>query len=70
MSTKLASSFYRTAGISYLRYLNLSTTYARKVVKADLRAVYGAREQLHYKVTPYAAGEAGAKDLVTAPKLE
>ena len=69
MSQPLVSSFYRTAGISYLRYLNLSTTYARRVVKQAVKPAYGKREQLHYTYTTFEAGEANKK-LITEPKLE
>jgi hypothetical protein len=32
-SGKMVSSFYRTAGISYLKYVNICTTFARQAVK-------------------------------------
>ena len=70
MSTQLTSSFYRTAGISYLRYLNLSTTYARKAVKASVRPTYGAREQLFYGYTKFENGVAHKKKVIDEPKLE
>ena len=70
MSTQLTSSFYRTAGISYLRYLNLSTTYARRAVKPAVRATYGAREQIHYNFAKFEDGANVDKKLHTEPKLE
>jgi len=49
-------SYWRSAGLTYLQYINVATTFARKVTKEAVRAKYMSREGIHYRKQKWAKG--------------
>eukprot|EP00798_Chlamydomonas_sp_ICE-L_P031637 gene31637-6832_t len=64
MSAAGTGPFYRAAGMTYLRYANLSADYLRNVLKEPFKAKAMIRQVISYRSAPYADGKAGASTVV------
>ena len=56
--------FYRAAGMSFLRYANISADLLRSVLKEPFKAKAQVRQAINYRFTPYADGKAGQQTVL------
>jgi len=57
-------SAWRLAGLTYLEYLNFTTTLLRRAVNDSVKKKYILREEVHFKKTFWKDGQAGKKEPV------
>ena len=56
MSAAGAQPFWRAAGMTYLGYANRCAVFVRKCQKEPFKTQSLSREQVHFKVAPWADG--------------
>jgi F-type H+-transporting ATPase subunit epsilon len=56
-STATASSYWRVAGMSYLKYSNLCAAMVRDALKPDQKKAAKAREAVYFKNATYKGGK-------------
>jgi F-type H+-transporting ATPase subunit epsilon len=56
-STAARSSYWRVAGMSYLKYSNLCATMVRDALKEPLKETAKAREMVYFKEVGYESGK-------------
>ncbi|KAI9190228.1 hypothetical protein H9P43_001661 [Blastocladiella emersonii ATCC 22665] len=61
-------SYWKTAGLSYLQYLNIASRATRNALKADLKVVAARRDEQTLKVSKWVQGKQGEAKDVLAPK--
>merc|ERR1712146_353434 len=64
MSGAAASSYWRVAGMSYLRYANLCADMVRASLKEPLKSQALKREVVFVKSTPWEAGKPGESVMI------
>eukprot|EP00898_Chlorokybus_atmophyticus_P002932 jgi/Chlat1/363/Chrsp10S01484 len=57
MCTPSAARYWRAAGMSYLKYANISAGMLRAALKESVRAKLGNRDAVHYKSTVWEGGK-------------
>ncbi|KAJ8327611.1 hypothetical protein BDV3_003412 [Batrachochytrium dendrobatidis] len=62
-------SYWRKAGLSYLKYANVSASALRSVLKADAKIIANRREDTGIKVSLWKEGRQGESKLVVPLKV-
>ncbi|MEW5319098.1 MAG: hypothetical protein WDW38_010268 [Sanguina aurantia] len=60
----MSGPFYRAAGMTYLRYANISADLLRNVLKEPLKAKAALRQTIHFKYSSYLDGKQGKQVFV------
>eukprot|EP00197_Chlamydomonas_leiostraca_P006313 CAMPEP_0202865432 /NCGR_PEP_ID=MMETSP1391-20130828/5995_1 /ASSEMBLY_ACC=CAM_ASM_000867 /TAXON_ID=1034604 /ORGANISM="Chlamydomonas leiostraca, Strain SAG 11-49" /LENGTH=75 /DNA_ID=CAMNT_0049545277 /DNA_START=118 /DNA_END=345 /DNA_ORIENTATION=+ len=56
--------FYRAAGMTFLRYANISADLLRNVLKEPFKTKAQARQVISYRFSPYSDGKAGQQTVL------